>query len=197
MNSKDILIGAALVGAWYVFTKTPGGTVATTYPPGTSTTDPLTKLLQSILGKPAAGGSSGGGISGGGGVPGGPPGGSPGYVNPANISKTTPTGPYDPCSPVLAPGCPGYVDSEDPCDLSSTAYDAFTCACSQSPFPGCPGYVDTEDPCDMNSTAYDAATCQSLIDSSFLPSTTDSTTDSGDPCDPASVAFDPWACSGE
>ncbi len=189
MNTKDIGILAAVGVAWYYFTKTPAGSAtATTYPPGTPATNPLTALLNALTGnKPAAGGSSGG-ISGGATPSGGVPGGNPGYVNPANVSKATgPTGLNDPCYPNLAPGCPGYVDSLDPCDVTSTAYDAFTCACSQNSTPGCPGFVDSEDPCDPNSTAYDPATCNDINAQATIA-------DSMDPCDPSSVMYDPTQC---
>ncbi len=54
----------------------------------------------------------------------------------------------------------GSVDSGDPCDFSSVAYDPVACANASGGTPGDTGLsVDTGDPCDPQSYAYDPAAC--------------------------------------
>lgn len=79
------------------------------------------------------------------------------------------------------PGCPGYVDSLDPCDPTSTAYDYATCANMEA---------GGGNPCDPTGGAYDPYLCSQ---GGYNPP--GGPVDSGDPCDPASVQYNPQVCS--
>ena len=108
------------------------------------------------LGPSAAGPKAGGGGPSGGGAGGGPSGGGAGGGPSGGIAPpgggytiSQPPTTYDPCMPPM-PGCPGYTDSEDPCDPTSTAYSPSQCQ------------PDSGDPCDPSSVQYNPAVCAEL-----------------------------------
>jgi hypothetical protein len=100
-------------------------------------------------------------------------------VRSVRCSGSSTPAPSIPPSALPPTGIPPTLDSGNPCDPSSTAYDPNTCN-------GGTTSTDSGDPCDPSSTAYDPNTCSGGTTS----------TDSGDPCDPSSTAYDPNTCNG-
>ena len=151
MDSDILIIGGV---ALLYFLLRPQSAYPQTYPYPSTGTAPRTTPPGSSGGGSIGGGSIGGGGSGGGGVSSGG-GGIPGQI-PAPSS-----GPVQ--GPFLQPGGTiSPVDSMDPCDINSSAYDPTTCANQY----GSAVPVDSGDPCYINSVAYDPNICASQYGSS-------------------------------
>jgi hypothetical protein len=162
-DNKTVFILGGL-GLLYFFYSRSASATPSLYPstpsaPGSTPSKPSTGFSTG-----SGSGGTGGGAAGGGTIPTPPatPTTPPVYNQPVSCLDqygNTYQIPMGPCPASYSGfGPQGYIDTNDPCDPNSQAYDPSQCG---TPTPTTPQY-DSGDPCDPTSVAYDPSACTSV-----------------------------------